>query len=89
MDEHVLKTIYWCPTGVCAKLFTIDIDGDKIVGVKATGGCSGNLKAIAVLINGMEVKEAISKLKGITCGNRGTSCADQLASALIAGESNC
>ena len=88
MDEHVLKTIYWCPSTVCVKMFTITLDGDRLVDLKANGGCNGNLKAIAVLLRGMEVKEAISKLKGITCGCKDTSCVDQLAKALIEQKSN-
>lgn len=47
-----------------------------------TGGCNGNLKGIAALVEGMDAREAISKLEGIQCGFRSTSCPDQLAKAL-------
>ena len=88
MDEHVLKTIYWSPSSVCVKLFIITLDGNKIIDIKARGGCNGNLKAISALLKGMDVEEAISKLKGITCGYKSTSCADQLAIALTEQKSN-
>ena len=88
MDEHVLKTIYWSPSSVCVKLFTITLDGSKIGDIKAKGGCNSNLKAISALLKGMDVEEAIGKLKGITCGHKSTSCADQLAIALTEQKSN-
>jgi hypothetical protein len=37
---------------------------------------------VAVLVEGMDVDEAIQKLSGINCNGRGTSCPDQLAKAL-------
>lgn len=69
-------------SGVCAKNITFDIDGDKISNIKFLGGCNGNLKAISKLVDGMTVDEIESKLKGNICGNKGTSCADQLAKAV-------
>ena len=50
--------------------------------VKFTGGCNGNLQGIGHLIEGMEVHEAISRLEGIRCGMKPTSCPDQLSKAL-------
>ena len=50
--------------------------------VKFNGGCNGNTQGVAALVKGMKVDEAISRLKGIDCGGRGTSCPDQLAKAL-------
>ena len=47
-----------------------------------TKGCSGNTQGVCVLIKGMKVQDAIDKLDGILCGRRGTSCPDQLATAL-------
>ena len=46
------------------------------------GGCDGNLKGIASLIQGMDAKEAITRMKGLTCGRKTTSCPDQIALAL-------
>ncbi len=69
--------------GVCSTQITFDVDGDKITNVVFTGGCNGNLKAISKLIDGMTAEEIAGKLKGNTCGPRNTSCADQLAMAVL------
>ena len=50
--------------------------------VQFVGGCSGNTHGIATLVAGMKINEAISRLEGIDCAGRGTSCPDQLAKAL-------
>lgn len=68
--------------GVCSKKINFDIEDGKVVNVNFLGGCNGNLQGISKLIDGMKIEEAISKLKGIQCGNRATSCPDQLAQAL-------
>ena len=70
------------PQGVCSMHITIELDGDIIKSVKFVGGCDGNTKGVAALIAGMKVDEAISRIKGIDCRGRGTSCPDQLARAL-------
>ena len=70
------------PTGVCSKEIKIELDGDVIKSVKFTGGCSGNTQGVAALVAGMKVSDAISRLEGIRCGIRETSCPDQLAKAL-------
>lgn len=70
------------PTGVCSKEINIELDGDTIKSVKFTGGCSGNTQGVAALVAGMKVSDAISRLEGIRCGIRETSCPDQLAKAL-------
>ena len=68
--------------GVCASHIDFDVDSDgKIQNVKFHGGCPGNGLAVAKLVQGMPVKEAIARLNGIQC-RMGTSCADQLAKAL-------
>jgi len=68
--------------GVCATFIDYDLDDKKCLhNVKFTGGCLGNRKAVAVLVEGMPADEVIEKLSGIQCRN-GTSCADQLAKAL-------
>lgn len=69
-------------TGVCSSEIVFDIVNNKVSNVSFTGGCNGNLKGLSILIEGMDVKEAIKKLKGITCGGKATSCPDQLATAL-------
>ena len=70
------------PRGVCSQLMEIEVEGDKIKHVKVTGGCSGNLQGISRLVEGMEIREAISRMEGIRCGFKPTSCPDQLAKAL-------
>lgn len=67
---------------VCSQEITFDIDGDVITNVRFLGGCNGNLKAVAKLVDGMTVEEIEAKLKGNLCGRRPTSCADQLAKAV-------
>ena len=68
--------------GVCSSLIDIEMNGNTIESVKFTGGCNGNLQGISALVKGMTAKEAISRLKGIRCGFKNTSCPDQLARAL-------
>ncbi len=67
---------------VCSNNIDIEINGDTIIKVEFTRGCSGNAKGIGALIKGMKCKEAIKRLEGISCGKRATSCPDQLAIAL-------
>lgn len=69
-------------SGVCAKEIIFDIEDNRIKNVSFIGGCNGNLKGISSLIEGMEVTQVISRLKGITCNHKSTSCPDQLAKAL-------
>ena len=61
---------------------TLEIDNGVITSLTVLGGCSGNLQGIARLVAGMEVDEAIRRLEGIRCGNKPTSCPDQLSHAL-------
>lgn len=68
--------------GVCSQMINFDIEDNKVKNVAFTGGCNGNLQGISRLIEGMDVDEAISKIEGIQCGFRKTSCPDQLAKAL-------
>ena len=68
--------------GVCSRAIHVDVDGDTITHVDFVGGCNGNLKAISKLVEGKNVDEVCSILEGNTCGNRSTSCADQLCYAL-------
>ena len=71
------------PKGVCSTEINFDLDENgKISGLRFTGGCNGNLKAIGKLLEGQDAKRAAEILKGNDCGGRGTSCADQLSRAL-------
>jgi len=68
--------------GVCAKQIEIDLQGEIVKEVKFTSGCPGNLMGISSLVKGMAIQEVINRLKGIKCGNKDTSCPDQLSKAL-------
>jgi len=68
--------------GTCSSKIHFDIKDSKIYSVSFEDGCKGNLKALSTLMEGMDVNEAVKKLKGITCGRKGTSCADQFAQAI-------
>ncbi len=74
--------ITYRPKGVCSQLMDIEVEDGKIESVKITGGCSGNLQGISSLLKGMDVDEAISRMDGIRCGIKATSCPDQIAQAL-------
>ena len=66
----------------CSQNIKFEIEENIIKNVVFTGGCDGNLKAIPLLVDGMTVEQIEEKCKGITCGRRPTSCADQLACAV-------
>lgn len=67
----------------CSKIIKFDIKNNIVTNIEFLGGgCPGNLQALPKLANGMTVQEITSKLSGINCGFRGTSCADQLAQAV-------
>ena len=68
--------------GTCSTSIDVEVEDGKIKFVQFFGGCNGNLKGIASLVTGMEIDDAISRLKGIRCGFKPTSCPDQLAHAL-------
>ena len=70
------------PKGVCSYEMVINMDGDAIKKVTIKGGCAGNTVGVSRLVEGMQIDEAIKRLKGIACGMKGTSCPDQLARAL-------
>ncbi len=67
--------------GTCSTLIELELEGNVVHNVKFTGGCNGNLQAIPRLVEGLTVEEVESKIKGISCNGRGTSCGDQLARA--------
>lgn len=69
-------------SGVCSSEIHVEVKDNKIQAVSFIGGCSGNLQGIARLVEGMDIQEAISKIEGIKCGYKNTSCPDQLALAL-------
>ena len=77
-------TFTYRPQGVCSQLMEVEVEDGKIRRVEVVGGCSGNLQGISRLVVGMDVEEEISRMEGIRCGYKPTSCPDQLAKALKA-----
>ncbi len=69
--------------GTCSSQITFDLNGNVVSNVKFYGGCNGNLKGIANLVEGMTVEEISERLSGVTCGFKSTSCPDQLAKAIV------
>lgn len=67
---------------VCSQVISFDLDDNVVSNISFLGGCNGNLKAISKLVNGWTVEKIEEYLKGNLCGNRPTSCADQLARAV-------
>ena len=72
----------YTPKGVCSQQIHFDIKDNKVTNVSFRGGCNGNLQGISALVKGMPVEEVISRLEGIRCGSKETSCPDQLCKAL-------
>lgn len=69
-------------SGVCSRAIKFEVEDGLVKNVKFMGGCSGNTQGVAALAEGMPVDEVISRLEGIRCGAKPTSCPDQLACAL-------
>lgn len=73
----------YIPHGVCSRAIHAEVDANGIIhNVQFVGGCSGNTQGVARLVEGMEIHDAISRMEGIKCGYKSTSCPDQLAQAL-------
>ena len=70
--------------GTCSRQILFDIEDGKVKNVQYIGGCNGNLKGIAALVEGMDMDEIIARVEGVKCGMKSTSCPDQLAQALKA-----
>lgn len=76
-----MKTVYQTE-GTCCRQIELEVDGDVVKSVRFLGGCHGNLQGIARLVEGMNVADVVSRLSGIRCGMKPTSCLDQLSLAL-------
>ena len=82
-----MKKIDYMTSGTCSREILIALDDDdRIESIEIIGGCNGNLQGISRLLTGMSKDEAISKLRGIRCGSKQTSCPDQIARALAGAE---
>ena len=75
-------TVEYTPKGVCSRKIEIDIENGIINKVRFVGGCNGNTQGISKLVEGMKAEDVISRLEGVNCNGRGTSCPDLLAKAL-------
>ncbi len=68
--------------GVCSVCTTVRLDGDTIQEVSVQGGCNGNLKGVCSLLQGCKVEEAITRMEGIRCGEKNSSCPNEIAKCL-------
>lgn len=72
----------YIPKGVCSRKMIFDINDNVLTNLQIVGGCNGNAKGISALVEGMDIKDIIKRLDGITCGGKTSSCPGQLARAL-------
>ncbi len=75
--EYVYNTV-----GTCAKQISFEIVDNKLHNVKFLNGCPGNLRAMELLLEGKDISEVSTMLKGVTCGMKSTSCSDQLVKGI-------
>ena len=74
--------------GTCSRSILFDVENGKVMNVQFIGGCHGNLQGIGKLVEGMDIDDVISRIEGIHCGMKSTSCPDQLAQALKLAKDN-
>ena len=79
-----MSTYIYKPRGTCSTEMRFELNGSTIESLQVINGCNGNLKGIASLLKGQDINEVISRLEGIRCGMRPTSCPDQIAQGLKA-----
>lgn len=78
-----MKHIQYKTQGTCSILIDVTADdNDVIQDVEFWGGCNGNLQGICRMVQGQKIDDVISRLNGIRCGDKYTSCPDQLCRAL-------
>lgn len=75
-------TVTYKTKGVCASQMIVEVEDGVVQSLEVTGGCSGNLQGISLLVPGMRAEDVIARLEGVHCGPKSTSCPDQLAQAL-------
>lgn len=79
MEKFTYKT-----KGTCSRELQFEMEGDKIISLNVIGGCAGNLIGISRIVKNKQIAEIVEAFKDVECGNKGTSCPDQIAKALIA-----
>lgn len=73
----------YTPKGTCSRKMIFDITENNIIeNVEIIGGCPGNLAGISKILIGMPIEHVIERFDGIACGQKTTSCPDQIAQAL-------
>lgn len=83
MEENIKPDIIQYKThGTCCQMMYVAVIDNIIVDAEFVGGCPGNLQAVKALVKGAPVEEIIKRLEGIRCGDKPTSCPDQLSKAL-------
>ena len=76
------RRITYPTQGTCSRFIDVELDEQGVIrDVVFTGGCHGNLQGISSLVKGQKAENVISRIEGIRCGNKSTSCPDQLAKA--------
>jgi len=78
-----METFEYIPAGVCSSKIIYNIEDNKIIDIKIIGGCPGNCLGIKKLLQNQNIDYVIEKLNGIRCGNKNTSCPDQISQGLI------
>lgn len=82
-NSKKMKHVDYQTQGTCSRCIHLDLTDDgRIANVSFDGGCNGNLQGIGALVEGMKKEDVIERLQGIRCGNKCTSCPDQLATCL-------
>jgi uncharacterized protein (TIGR03905 family) len=79
---YIFHMYEFTPQGTCSRKIRFDIKNGKVYSLSFEKGCEGNLKALGILAEGRDAVELVQKLKGLQCGSKKTSCADQLAIAI-------
>ena len=82
LEENEGRFINYKTNGTCSTEINFELRDGKIYSVSFEKGCDGNLKALGRLVEGMDAETLVSKLKGLHCGRKNTSCGDQLAVAV-------
>ncbi len=80
----MIKTYTHKNIGTCSKSvdITYDTDNHKIIDVKFLYGCPGNTKGIEKLCQNRTLEEVRDALKGVMCGNKNTSCPNELSKGI-------
>lgn len=82
LQDDGTKKIVYKTHGTCSQFIEVAVKDGLVTECKFYGGCDGNTKGLAQLVVGMKPEDIISKLDGVRCGMKATSCPDQLCRAL-------